>query len=1103
MHHPEHHMRSSLEIHREAHGPFFAFTRWIPHRSDEKLGVMFAVVFLCVAVLSGSAGTALGSMWATNGGAAIMPNNHLILTDGHPEQARSAFYGFPVAVDAFEATFIYQDVGANGADGAAFVLQNDARKSAALGGPGEWLGYSGASKITNSVALAFNIYSSPGMALKTGGEVGAYMGTAPVNLSSGNPIEITVLYQNSLMVVTLRDRVTGGSFTNSYSVDLPTVVGGHTAYVGFTGGCGGKASYQTISAFTFGLLRSRPEVRMNVQPLSLMRPAGLGFTLPAAVTGTEPLLYQWQHNGTNLNDNVGTSGTHANALINTTPRSGDAGNYQLIVSNSYGVATSSVVVVMVAAPGLKDLPPVTLRGQRVMVAAEVKDGRLQERYSGLSGGKWIEVAQTAQQEAMGSVSIVTAGNTLMTGSVRNVQISDDGALVEELAIGDHRVVRKITVVDGGPWIRVVTRFEPSRSVAFRQFCDRFKFSHSPDWTFSPSVGGFVPDAIYKAPLILVQSKQVSFGIVPDLTTLSRDTLQLCNHALDLQVPDGPTLGIGFMPAGRTSHSVYSPDLNRVWTNGSAIENAYFMMVNASSAPTEAYRDAVRFHWHQFGRDAQAHAASQQVGTDSRYKSLALWDDWRETTWKQESTEQWLTVNLPDGSVGGGVRTRRWGPGPSVYLSAWFNTLRTSFGMALYAKRSNNAELLRLAGQTVELALKAPGPNGAFKCIAVPTEQGQNLWAAGDGSMNSTKDGFLGYDMCWTGYWLLRWRAAGLPESEGILPRCRKLAEFMMARQNSDGMLPTRFAEDGSVEEALSRTVKAETGPAVLFLLELYHQDSNTNYLESARKGLAFLEREVVSTRQWYDFETFYSCSPRRADFDERTQQWPVNNLALTQTAEAFLLAYKVTGEQHYLATGEAVLDYLLLYQQCWTNPRLDGLTCDTMLLGGFTTQNSDAEWSDARQSQCGNILLDYYRITRKVEYLERGVAALRAQFPVSPSENWAHEGYGGKAGISSFHWGTGSGLAGIEMEEDDLRDAVVDVAAQRAIGVNGLDLSDCKVGNGQIQFELSSPFAWKRQPVVVFRQTSPAQSYRIIVNGVNAGVWLGADLEKGIPLPAP
>jgi hypothetical protein len=171
-----------------------------------------------------------------------------------------------------------------------------------------------------------------------------------------------------------------------------------------------------------------------------------------------------------------------------------------------------------------------------------------------------------------------------------------------------------------------------------------------------------------------------------------------------------------------------------------------------------------------------------------------------------------------------------------------------------------------------------------------------------------------------------------------------------------------------------------------------------------------------------------------------------------------------------------------------------------MLLGGFTTQNSDAEWSDARQSQCGNILLDYYRATGNVEYLQRGVAALRAQFPISPSENWAHQGYGGKAGVSSFHWGTGSGLAGIEIEEDYLRDAVVDVAAGRGVGVNGLDLTECAVADGQIRLKLASPFAWSRKPVVVFHRTEPARRYRVFLNGIEAGSWSGAELENGIPL---
>jgi len=217
--------------------------------------------------------------------------------------------------------------------------------------------------------------------------------------------------------------------------------------------------------------------------------------------------------------------------------------------------------------------------------------------------------------------------------------------------------------------------------------------------------------------------------------------------------------------------------------------------------------------------------------------------------------------------------------------------------------------------------------------------------------------------------------------------------------------------------------------------------------------------------------------------------------------QAYLLAYRVTGEAHYLAVGESLLDYLLLYQQYWTHPSLENLTSSAMLLGGFTTQNSDAEWSDARQSQCGNILIDYYRTTGRTEYLERGIAALRAQFPVSPSENWAHTGYGPKAGVSSYHWGTGSGMAGIEIEEDYLHDAVMDMAASRGIGVNGLNLTRCAVGDGQIRLQFTSPFTWKRAPIFVFHHADPSRYYRVYANGTQAGTWRGEELAKGIPLP--
>jgi hypothetical protein len=300
---------------------------------------------------------------------------------------------------------------------------------------------------------------------------------------------------------------------------------------------------------------------------------------------------------------------------------------------------------------------------------------------------------------------------------------------------------------------------------------------------------------------------------------------------------------------------------------------------------------------------------------------------------------------------------------------------------------------------------------------------------------------------------------------------------------------------------LSETVKAETGPVALFLLELYAQDPDPRWLDAARRGLGFLERNVIPARQWYDYETFWSCSPRKPALDPRTRQWPANDLALGQAVAAYLAAFRATRDATYLDRGESLLDYLLLYQQCWTNPVLEGLTGPAMLLGGFTTQNSDAEWSDARQSQFGNVLLDYYRATGKAEYLERGVAALRAQFPVSPSENWAHVGYGGKSGVSSFHWGTGSGMAGVEIEADYLRDAVVDVSAGVGVGVDGLNVTECRVREGEIQLRITSPFRWRRQPVAVFRRCDPTRSYQVHINGIDMGSLRGDTLENGVAIP--
>jgi hypothetical protein len=739
-------------------------------------------------------------------------------------------------------------------------------------------------------------------------------------------------------------------------------------------------------------------------------------------------------------------------------------------------------------------------GSRVRAEATLDAGQLRERFLAHDGSAWVDLAFSSG-ETVSALSIRNSSGTLRSGAVTGLSF-DGNHLAEDLVIDNLRVRRTLSLTASEHWLKVTTRLTAGFPATLHSFSDRLRAAMQPDWSYAPSVGGFIPDAQYKAPLILVQSGRRALGIVPDLAALTRDGLRRSNHALDLDASAEPILSVGFIPARQAYHSVYREDFDRAWIADQPIENSYYIYLSADAAPREAYRDAVRFHWEQFARKEMEVAAAGQSATDPQYQQCGVWDDWRSAIWDRESPGNWLSFTLPDGSTGGAVRMIRWGaPNPSVYLGSWFNSLRTAYGMALYARRTGKPGLMNLARQTLQMALQAPGKDGAFQCIAVPHGNGSSVsWAAGDGSGGSTVHGFLGFDMSWTGYWMLRWRAAGLPGSEGTVDRCARLAAFLIARQEPDGLLPTRFDADGAVERDAARMLQAETAPVALFLLELYKASPKSEYLTAARKGLAFLDREVVASRKWYDFETFWSCSPRLIAFDGRTRQWPANNLALIHATAAYLAAYQVTREPAYLERGQALLDYLLLYQQSWTNPVLEGLTGPAMLLGGFTTQNSDAEWSDARQSLAGNVLIDYYHATGNAEYLERGVEALRAQFPISPSENWAHVGYGAKAGVSSFHWGSGSGMAGIEIDEEYLRDAVLDAAAERGVGVNGLNLTGTEVRDNRIQFHLDSPFPWGRNPVVVFRHTQPDQMYQVTVNDKLIGSYLGKTLEAGLTL---
>jgi hypothetical protein len=179
------------------------------------------------------------------------------LTDGGGGEASSTYYKTIVGTGAFSTTFVMRDQsGPTGsADGTTFVIQNDPRGLTALGAAGGALGYGG---ITNSVAIEFDLYTNGShlstTKLFTGGntdKTGAIdMGPSGITLGNGDPLQVTLTYDGTALNETVLDTITGAIFFHSYSVNLATVIGGPSAYVGFTGGTGGETATQDILSWS-------------------------------------------------------------------------------------------------------------------------------------------------------------------------------------------------------------------------------------------------------------------------------------------------------------------------------------------------------------------------------------------------------------------------------------------------------------------------------------------------------------------------------------------------------------------------------------------------------------------------------------------------------------------------------------------------------------------------------------------------------------------------------------------------------------------------------------------------------------------------------------
>jgi hypothetical protein len=195
-------------------------------------------------------------------GSAAISGSSLLLTNGGTNEEAAAWFPSTVNVQSFTTTFTFQltkpSTSAAMADGFMFVIQNNSATTFQAGDTGGNLGFTG---MPHSVGIDFDLYSNVG---ESGDGTGIFsngaqpekpntdLSASGLYLNSGDVMKATLTYNGTTLTETILDTVTNATKTISYPINIPSVIGSNTAYVGFTAGTGGYSANQAIQSWTFG-----------------------------------------------------------------------------------------------------------------------------------------------------------------------------------------------------------------------------------------------------------------------------------------------------------------------------------------------------------------------------------------------------------------------------------------------------------------------------------------------------------------------------------------------------------------------------------------------------------------------------------------------------------------------------------------------------------------------------------------------------------------------------------------------------------------------------------------------------------------------------------
>ena len=664
--------------------------------------------------------------------------------------------------------------------------------------------------------------------------------------------------------------------------------------------------------------------------------------------------------------------------------------------------------------------------------------------------------------------------------------------------GSVRYKRNISINKKLLSVSLMLEFLKGKEITF--FCDSFEnpwknivYKWLPN--LCPEEGQVAGDHCFRSPAIILHDGNTLLSIMPDLDILGiereklmtllrqeKSSLQRTGMFMELLRQDDGThkMSIGYADYECTPHVYYNLTGRRIlFPEKYRIKCAYDILVSEE----KDIDGATSFLWDRYAARYKNRLIPQKLPF-VRYAEPAFTNLPR--------TGEFIEFMIADGKTSCGIFRPNPSasdlceyfsiPGKCVWFSAWFNNLRTAFGLKYYSSKNLLPESRTWnirADMMKELILGAPDFLGKGPAPAIYHFTSGEWWC-GVPRLGGGRDIFDLTASAETARWMLLWYR--LLEKDGrLLERVSRTADFFCELQADDGSFPTFISKDGQISGLLSHS--GQSGILSLLLCEMYRISKDKNLLDKIIKSCNFYISSIIPESKFHDFENFFSCSEKPVGFmDIRTDIQPQNSLCLQWIADTLLNAYEFTGEAKYLDYGTRCLNRLSLYQQVWNPPYISLYT-----FGGFGVMNTDGEWNDTRQVLFSDTYFKAYRLSGKKEYFERGVAALRAgcalichpaNYDINPlmfnghpdgmaPENFAHPGNDGRALISSYDWGTGAIMTMAAISEINYGNVYVDFSHKQVFGIDCLEAS-AEFKHDIALLKIRNPAPFKRTVKILF-----------------------------------